>query len=132
MSEPMSAAQVEAGATAKRKAAAKPKGTPKKKRDWRKWTPERAAKFKATMAAKRAAGWQKQQPAKLKTKKHNGAAIEFPLDAIPERAARKAPAVRIKSGNNIIDPRVFAEYDLKSDTMMLVLGSLRLPLRVKP
>jgi len=138
------------------------------------WTPERTAKFKATMAAKRAAGWNP-APAMAKTKRatkkaklaaeqpelgidaqalqaHQAGAAEFALDAIPERAPRKQykTKARAKAKRALVlqqralngggkgahftplTPRVYAEYDLTADTMLLVLGKLRLPLLVKP
>lgn len=47
-----------------------------------KWTPEQTAKFKATMAAKRAAGWSTKKGKKV-TKEQS-----IPLDAIPEKKPR--------------------------------------------
>lgn len=69
------------------------------------------AKRKATLAAKRAAANPQQ---------------EIPLDAIPER--RPVVAHRRKSG---IERSVYCEYDIGRNQMMLVMGKLALPLKVK-
>ena len=122
-----------------------------------KWTKERTAKFKATMAAKRAAGWNpmpkgskkakalgKKSAASRRAALINGTVEEFPLDAIPDRPARgpyrkkgkvvKVPTVLfngLHNGGGKLADKVFAEYDLTLDQMTLVLGRLRLPLRIK-
>lgn len=73
-------------------------------------SPEAIAKFKKTMAAKRAAGW---TPKGKPVKKSKGNAASIPLDAVPERErtrvkkkAVKAISAAMREGRDKDDPKV--------------------------
>lgn len=74
-----------------------------------KWTDKQRAKFKATMKAKAAAKAGEQS---------------IPLDAIPEREPR-AP----RKANGAV--QLHAEVDKRTGELSLVIGTLRVPLRLR-
>lgn len=77
-----------------------------------KWTPEQRRKFRKTIRAK----------AKAR------AASEIPLHLIPERV-NGTKVVKVEAVAPI--PKVYAEFDVTRDSMYLIMGSTRLPLRVR-
>jgi hypothetical protein len=77
-----------------------------------KWTKEQHAKFKATMEARKGAVASPEQ--------------SIPLDAIPAREPR---GKRAKAGNGVV--QLHAEVDKHSGELCLVIGSLRVPLRLR-
>lgn len=80
-----------------------------------KWTAAQHRKFKATMKARKKNG---------KANGENVVSGEMPLHLIERmQPAKTTPEQRMR--------RVFAEYDVKRDAMFLVLGSTRLPFRVR-
>ena len=132
----------------------------KKGRKIRGWTPEHRAAYEAAIRAKgRKVVAQPGATAKQKKEAINArvrelraqknaaklanvqppSAVEFPLDAIPERAPKqvrtaKAPVAVLNgfaNGHGKHAALVHAEYDIATDQMTLVLGKLRLPFRVK-
>lgn len=87
-----------------------------------KWTAEQRRKFKATMQAKAAA----RDFATSET-------TELPLDAIPARPRSNGNGHGNGNGKhprpNVV--RMHAEVDARTGEMTLVLGVLRVPLRVR-
>ena len=86
-------------------------------------SPEAIAKFKKTMAAKKAAGWHP-KPAK-KRSKHLPAQMSIPLDAIPERPAKKPPNVRVRQ-EKVIDGLVLSRIEDGDKTVLALETALAL------
>jgi hypothetical protein len=111
---------------AKAKKGSKPKAAKKPS----KWTPEFKREYNRA--------YHKKKAAERAQARQQGAAQEFPLDAIPERPTRAAVRKPKAVNNDLLNghakalaDKVYAEYDVTLDRMTLVMGKLRLALRVK-
>jgi hypothetical protein len=84
-------------------------------------------KRSAESIRKQKAAW----AAKRKDKQAKQNQQEIPLDLIPQRLPpiRVTTRPRDKPDVRVLD--VFAEYDLDADSLMLVMGTTKMPLRVK-
>jgi hypothetical protein len=86
-------------------------------------SPEAIAKFKKTMAAKKAAGWSP-KPHKRRRSKHLPTQMTFPLHVVPDKPAKKPAEVRVRR-EKLIDGIVLSRIE-GADKTVLALEVVRL------